>query len=171
MADRKLDKSLRPNINPSDIVQQTLIQMVNGIANFRGSTSTEFYGWLNQIIKHEAVKAGRNFKRKKRDVRRQRSVDDRCSEGKTIDEPADYNPTPGTNAISNERRHGAFPSALERLPTDYAEIIRLRSLEQLPFKEIADKMHRSVDSVSKLWYRAVVKFQQELELLDDNTRH
>ncbi len=38
MADRKLNTSIRPNVNPSDIVQHTLIRMVDGIEDFRGNT-------------------------------------------------------------------------------------------------------------------------------------
>ena len=100
---------------------------------------------------------------------RQRTIGGKDSQAFNINEPADYNPTPGTNAITNERVE-LFHQALARLPEDYATIIRLRNLEQLPFKEIADRLQRTVDSVSKLWFRAVVKFQQELQQLDDNSR-
>jgi DNA-directed RNA polymerase specialized sigma24 family protein len=44
----------------------------------------------------------------------------------------------------------------------------LRSLERLSFKEVAAAMDRSHDSVTKLWYRAIMKLQQELEGYDDS---
>ncbi len=168
-ADQQLNKSLRTNLHPSDIVQKTLIKMVQGIENFRGTSTEEFYGWLNKIILHETSKADRDLKRQKRDIRRQRTIGGQDSRDFHVSEPTDYNPTPGTNAIANERLE-LFHQALSRLPDDYATVIRLRNLDQLSFKEIADQMKRSVDSVSKLWYRAVVSFQRELEQLDDNSQ-
>lgn len=168
MADRKLNKTVRPAVNPSDIVQQTLIRMVDGIENFRGQSTEEFYGWLNQIIRNESAKASRDHTRLKRDIRRQRSLSDLESVSKMMNEPVDRNPTPGTNAISNERID-LFYDTLDKLPEDYAKVIQLRNLDQLSFKEIASEMDRSVDAVSKLWYRAVVKFQKELERINDNS--
>ena len=53
LAKLELDTRLRDKIDSSDIVQQTLIQMVHGIENFRGSTTKEFYGWLNTILRNE----------------------------------------------------------------------------------------------------------------------
>jgi RNA polymerase sigma-70 factor (ECF subfamily) len=168
-ADKQLDRSLRANLHPSDIVQKTLIKMVQGIDNFRGTSTEEFYGWLNRIIQHETAKATRDLKRKKRDIRRQRPIGGQDSRAGNIHEPSDYNPTPGTNAILNERVE-LFHKALSQLPEDYEMVIRLRNLDQLSFKDIASKMNRSVDSVSKLWYRAVVSFQRQLEQLDDKSR-
>lgn len=169
MADKKLNRAVRPNLNPSDIVQQTLIRMVDGIDNFRGQSTEEFYGWLNQIISNESAKANRDFTRQKRDVRRQQSLSDMDSVSRLMQEPSDANPTPGANAVSQERIE-LFHETLGKLPEDYATVIRLRNLEQLPFKDVAEKMGRSVDAVSKLWYRAVVKFQHELEQLEDHSR-
>lgn len=165
MADRRLHRSLRANVNPSDIVQQTMIKMVNGIGDFRGDSKEEFFGWINQIVTNESANANRELKRKKRDIRRQTPLetdDKNAGPGQGL---KDYNPTPGTNAISNERIE-LFHLALANLTPDYAEVITLRNLEQLSFKEVAERMGRTVDSVSKLWFRAVVKFQQELSLLD-----
>ena len=170
MADQKLEKSIRTNVGPSDIVQQTLIQMVKGIDNYRGQSTAEFYGWLNQIVKNEAKRASRDLKRQKRDIRRQTSMDGQDSVVRRMNTPQDAHPTPGTEAISKERIE-LFYRALEQLPEDYATVIRLRNLDELSFDEIGEKMGRSSGAVSKLWFRAIVKFQAELDKLDEQTRH
>jgi RNA polymerase sigma-70 factor (ECF subfamily) len=165
MADKNLERGVRTNVGPSDIVQQTLMQMVNGIEDFRGESTAEFYGWLNKIIQNEANRASRDLKRQKRDIRRQRSLDAQDSVVKKIHSPEDNHPTPGTEAIGNERIE-LFYRALEKLPEDYATVIRLRNLEELGFNEIGEKMDRSSDAASKLWFRAIVKFQKELDQID-----
>ncbi len=52
--------------------------------------------------------------------------------------------------------------ALDRLPTDYREVIVLRHLEGIPFVEIASRMGRSEDSVQKLWVRGLARLRQEM---------
>jgi len=44
MAARHMDKSLQNKVGPSDIVQQTLTQVVENFDQFRGNTAAEFRG-------------------------------------------------------------------------------------------------------------------------------
>jgi RNA polymerase sigma factor (sigma-70 family) len=36
-----------------DVLQETLIAVVRGLANFRGNSDKEFYGWCHQIARHK----------------------------------------------------------------------------------------------------------------------
>jgi len=42
-------------------------------------------------------------------------------------------------------------------------VVVLRNLEELTFAEVADQMNRSVDSVQKIWVRALVKLRQAMK--------
>jgi RNA polymerase sigma-70 factor (ECF subfamily) len=53
--------------------------------------------------------------------------------------------------------------ALERLPESYREVLILHHLEELPFPEVARRMGKSVDSVEKLWARALARLRRALE--------
>ena len=57
----------------------------------------------------------------------------------------------------------AVQLALERLPKDHREVILLRYQEQLTFEEVGRRMDRSADAGRKLWWRALVRLQKELE--------
>lgn len=124
MADRKLNASIRSNVNPSDIVQHTLIRMVDGIDNFRGQTRAEFFGWLNTIVQNESSRANRHFRSQKRDVARQRSMTQESSGSFIFVEPSDSQPTPQTNALSAERVQ-LLHKLLKKLPEEHGEVIRL----------------------------------------------
>ena len=167
MADRKLNPAVRSNVNPSDIVQHTLIRMVDGIDKFRGTTRAEFFGWLNTIVQNESSRANRYYRSQKRDVSRERSMAQPDSGSFFFAEPSDDQPTPQTNALSKERVQ-LLHQLLKRLPDDYAEAIRLRNLEQLSFREIGEKMDRSEAAAHKLWSRAIEKFQTELEKTNED---
>lgn len=167
MADKNLDQKLRHVVGPSDIVQQTMIRLVNGIGQFQGDSTPEFFGWLNKIIENEALKSQRDQTRQKRDVRRCRSLESMTNDSRLQFEPIADCDTPQSSALASERVE-LLNSAMEGLSEDYATVIRLRNLEQLSFAEVAQRMGRTKDSVSNLWYRAVLKMKQQLEELDDN---
>ena len=163
MADQQLDGQLRRKVNPSDIVQATLTRMVQGFGDFRGSTSAEFYGWLNSILRNEVHSTRRDYQRQRRDVRRE-------SEPKSNVNVGDFQPTEDTpqNQLQQQEKLARFREVIKILPPDYARVIELRSIQELSFEDVALKMGRSVNAVSKLWGRALVSLQQELEKIDDS---
>ena len=52
---------------------------------------------------------------------------------------------------------------LSKLPEDYQEVIYLRNMQQLPFKEIAEQMDRSQGAVQMLWLRAIKQLQEQMQ--------
>ncbi|MEL6894936.1 MAG: sigma-70 family RNA polymerase sigma factor [Planctomycetota bacterium] len=165
MADQQLDGNLRRKLNPSDIVQATLARMVQGFDDFRGSSSQEFYGWLNSILRNEVNSTRRDYGRDRRDIRREIDIDD----GPSASDPA--NEDDPHDVVVRRETLETFHAVLSRLPTDYATVIQLRSIEELPFGQVAERMDRSVAAVSKLWARALVKLQQELAALQHDRQH
>ncbi len=161
MAARYMDHSLRPKAGASDVVQQTLTQVVEHFDDFQGATAAEFRGWLKTIVINEMRRMQRTFRAGKRDIARERGLQNNRSSIGDFLSPEDSNPTPSSEAMAAEQIEH-FYLILGQLPPDYAEVIRLRSIERLPFQEIAQQMDRSHDSVTKLWYRAVLKFEEML---------
>lgn len=165
MADQQLDQQLRRKLNPSDIVQATMTRMVQGFEDFRGSSSAEFYGWLNTILRNEVRTTRRNLQRDRRDVRREQEPN------LSTDQPAGAaaaNQQTPQQEVQHKETLTRFRQVIQRLSDDYAEVIELRSIQELPFAEVAKQMNRSEDAVSKLWGRALVKLQQELADVDES---
>jgi eukaryotic-like serine/threonine-protein kinase len=65
----------RAGPDPSDIVQQTLLEAHQGIQCFRGTTAAEQAVWLRQILAHNLADANRARYRERRDIRRERSLE------------------------------------------------------------------------------------------------
>lgn len=166
MATQHLDPGLRRKLNPSDIVQQTMTRMIHGFENFRGKTSAEFYGWLTQILKNEIHTIRRDLHRAKRDVKRETELDGEggCDAAVVALDPT---ATPGTQAIRAERKL-LLATIMKRLPADMEMVIRLRTLEGLPFQQVADEMEKTYDATYKLWKRAIIQFQSELNNQTDS---
>lgn len=162
MADQQLDQQLRRKLNPSDIVQATLTRMVQGFDDFRGSSTAEFYGWLNTILRNEVRTTRRDLQRDRRDVRREQEAPDNTSPRQASQQE------PPDDLVQRNETLTRFRHIIQQLPPDYAQVIELRSIQELPFAEVAERMDRSVDAVSKLWGRALVSLQQELAKVDDS---
>ena len=58
-------------------------------------------------------------------------------------------------------------AALEKLPSDYREVIVLRHLEDLSHEEVARRMDRTPGAVRMLWLRALSALRAELGELPD----
>ncbi len=161
VASQNLGADLKQKVGASDIVQLSFLRVVENFEKFKGNSSGEFRAWLKTIVVNEINKTHRAFHTKKRERARERSID----AAETIlpnSSPADRHMTPSSEAVSAERIQ-LFHEILEQLTPDHAEIIRLRNLEQLGFKEIGEKMDRSEDAASKLWYRAMLVFEEKLK--------
>lgn len=152
-------------LNPSDIVQQSMTRMVVGLADFRGESLPEFYGWLRIILANEIRNTTRDWKRECRDFQREVSIQEAPSVESTG--LVDRCQTPSELALANEKL-ARFYHALAQLPEDYQRVIQLRSLDELPFKDVGKVMGKSESAVTKLWYRAMVRFQEELDKLADS---
>src|SRR5262249_21639980 len=70
--------------------------------------------------------------------------------------------TPSQQAVRREQAV-LLADALGQLPADYREVIILRHMEGCSVPEVARQMDRTLDSVKKLWTRALVQLRRSLE--------
>jgi len=75
IAHLQLEPQLREKLDASDVVQQTLLEAHEQHEQFRGQTTGELAGWLRQILMHNLMDVIRAFRREKRDIARERSMD------------------------------------------------------------------------------------------------
>lgn len=166
IANRSLDAQLQQKVAPSDVVQETFIDAHRNFRKFSGSSEAELFAWLRQILLHKAADAGRRFRgTAKRDIREEQTLDADSSQANL--QVACHDPSPSGYAIGNERERKLL-DALRQLPPDYHQVIELRSLERLPFAQVANRMGRSEDAVSKLWFRAIKQLREKLTHLDQS---
>ena len=75
LAQLQLDPRLRGKLDPSDVVQQTLLEAYAKRHQFRGSTEGKWLAWLRQALAHNLADALRAFGQARRDVARERSLE------------------------------------------------------------------------------------------------
>src|SRR5438105_3855074 len=126
----QMDARLRAQLNPSDIVQQTLLEAYRKREQFRGHDDAELAGWLRQMLVHNLVDAGRALGRAKRDVARQRSLEAALEDSSVRLHAllaADQS-SPSQHALRNEEWL-RVADALAHLPEPQREVIMLHFLQ------------------------------------------
>lgn len=164
LARAQAQDNLQAKLDASDIAQEVCLFAHQGIAQFRGTTSMEFAGWLRGVLGHVvAMQLRKYFGTQKRDARLEQSIDQRLASvsGFLHSGLAADITSPSQNFARNEV-FLRMASAMESLPDDYREVIMYRHLDALPFAEIAKRMERSIDSVEKLWVRGLTKLRQTM---------
>ena len=166
LAEAQLGKYLRAKCDPSDIVQQTLLEAHRDFADFNGQHEPELLAWLRRILAHNLYNEARRYGARQRDAAREVSLDQvhagvehsSLALGRCI---ADDTPRPSQNAV---RREAAVLLAdlVSRLPEDYQTVLILRVFEGLSAEEVGQRMKRSAGAIRMLQLRALTALRTEM---------
>ena len=157
----EVGRRLQGKLDPADLVQDVFLDAHRHFPNFRGTSEPEFAAWLRQILAGVLANTLRRyFGTQARDPRLEQELRAGVDQSSCL--LAGNLAAPGTSpseAAARREQAVLFADALGRLPDDYREVIVLRHLEGLTFPVVAARMGRSVDSVEKLWLRAVARLK------------
>ena len=160
IVNKELDPTIRSKVGSSDIVQESLLSAHRNFEQFEGVTKAQLMAWLRKIALNDVFQACRTYKEtKKRSVSRERQINFQSSIAFPL---VDKFHTPKSTAIAAEEAE-LLNRAIETLPEDYQQVLKLRNWQQLGFEEIGKIMGRKKDAVRKTWTRAVLKLQEALE--------
>ena len=158
----QIGQRLQGKVDAADLVQDTFLDAHRNFARFRGTTEAELVCWLRQILAAKlADLVRRYFGTKGRDVRLEREIREAIDQSSVLlDRCLIAAQSSPSQQAANREQAVLLADALGELPDNYREVIVLRHLEGLTFPEVAQRMNRSVDSVEKLWMRALVQLRQ-----------
>jgi RNA polymerase sigma-70 factor (ECF subfamily) len=157
--------ALRIKLDPSDLVQETFLKAHRDFAGFAGGTERELVAWLRRILVRSLANQAKHHRRQARDQQRQESLDHLLEQSDLALQNALAARAPSPSEAASHREQAVLlADAVDRLSPDYREAFVLRTLEHVPFEEIAIRMGRSTGAVRMLWARAVKKLNQMLEI-------
>lgn len=156
-------KAYQAKVGASDIVQQVMLQAVQGLDGFRGGTEAEFRGWLRQILAHHICHLDRDLHRDKRDIRREQSMEQKLAQSSMRLEGllAGDGPTPSQNAALGENVL-QVAAAVQRLPDAQREAIQLHYLEGMKLSDVAEQMGKSSGAIAGLLHRGMKTLRSQL---------
>jgi RNA polymerase sigma-70 factor (ECF subfamily) len=164
LARLQLGSRVQAKADASDIVQQTLVQAIRGLEEFRGKTEAEMATWLRQILARQLANLVRDQERRKRDVSREQSLEAALDESasRVTAFLAGDDSSPSEKAVRNEEVL-RLTQALTDLPEAQREAIVLHHLEHLPLAEVSRQLDRSVAAVAGLIKRGLRQLRVRLE--------
>ena len=166
LARAQLGRHLRTKCDPSDIVQQTLLEAHRDFGEFQGCREAELLAWLRRILAHNLFNEARHFAAQQRDAAREVSMEQMRA---GVDQSslalgnclAAAGPSPSQDAAERESAV-RLADALSRMPSDYQTVLLLRVFEELPAEEVAQRMERTAGAVRLLQMRALAALRDEL---------
>lgn len=148
-------------LDPSDIVQQSLLDAHQKQHQFRGHSEAERMGWLKQILANNLADAVRGLTRAKRDVARERSLDEQVGDSFSRVDGwlADVQASPSQQAVRSEELLG-MADALAGLPDAQREAIVLHHLQGLPLAEVGRQLDKTPAAVAGLLHRGLKRLRE-----------
>lgn len=157
LAGMQLEGRPRAKIDPSDIVQQTLLEAHGQLEQFQGDDAA-LAGWLRQALINNLRDAWRALHREKRDIRRELADSVDRLEGMV----AMTRPSPSQQAARNEELIG-LANALAELPEPQRQAVVLHHLQGFTLVETSQRMERTQAAVAGLLHRGLKALRQRMK--------
>ncbi|HTQ37712.1 MAG TPA: sigma-70 family RNA polymerase sigma factor [Pirellulales bacterium] len=165
--DRRLGAGLRRKIEPDDLYQEVSAEAVRSLGEV-DLTDRDPFNWLCQVAERRIIDAHRRFfGSQKRDAGREVSLNAAGGGSTSTTRPGLINMlvasmTSASQAFSRDQKQLRMLTALEQLPEENREALRLRYLEGMPSKQIAEKLGKSDGAIRVMLTRSLAKLQQIL---------
>lgn len=161
---RQMGLRLKRKLEPEDVLQEVAAEAARLLPETE-LAEREPFGWLCQLAQRRIIDAHRRFfEAQKRDAGREVSLGsagDDSQHGELINLLV-ASMTTASKAFSRNLREVRLNEALAELPEDRREVLRLRYVEGLPTKEIAERMGRTDGAVRILLTRSLARLQELL---------
>lgn len=163
LAETRLDRRLRAKIDPSDIVQETMLQAVRAWDDLRGSSEGERIAWLRQILLRVLLHAVRDFGRAKRDVAREQPLVRLAADSSAqLEILCAANQTSPSQAAERAEELLRVADALLELPEEQRSAVVAYYWRGATMQEIGVELERSGAAVAGLIYRGVKRLNQQM---------
>jgi RNA polymerase sigma-70 factor (ECF subfamily) len=155
----RMQQPIPAQIDPSDVVQETLLKAHGRRDQFRGTTTNEYEAWLRQILASTLADAYRRLGRQPgnlEDLLRGALEDSSARLNRLLDHGGK---SPDEEAQQREQLL-SLECALEQLPADQREAVELRHLRGYSVPEIAVQSGRTPASAAGLLRRGMARLRE-----------
>ena len=162
----RLDRRLAARVDPSDIVQDVLLEAARGLDDYLRQRPVPFYPWLRQLAWDRLIELHRrHLHAQRRSVKREEALAPHLSDESAMqlaDRVLARQSSPSDRAIRLELR-SRIRAALDQLGERDREVLVLRHLEQLSTREIAAVLGIREGAVKVRHLRALERLRAFLE--------
>ena len=153
----RFDPRLGQRLDPSDVVQETMVEAHRRLPEYVDRRPLPFYPWLRGIAWDRLIQmTRRHVHAQKRTVSRETRALELSGDSQMLlaDQFVATSATPSDQAVRNEIRL-RVQQAITRLPSKQHEVVVLKHLEELSVPEIAAVLNIDQEAVYSRYRRAV----------------
>jgi RNA polymerase sigma-70 factor (ECF subfamily) len=163
LARAQIDARLQGKLDPSDIVQDTLLKAHQAREQFHGDNEGEMAAWLRKILANSLLDAVRRYSTEARDVAQERSLEAALQESSLRLEKwlASEQSSPSQQAERHERML-RLAVTLGQLPDEQRRALELKHLEGWSVEAIGRHLRRSEAAVAGLLRRGLKRLRELL---------
>jgi RNA polymerase sigma-70 factor, ECF subfamily len=164
LAQVELGWRLQGKVDPSDIVQQSLLEAHQDLAALKGRTEAELVAWLRTILARNLLNTARDFAAQKRDIRRERSLVQQLDESSArLERFLAADQTSPSQQVARGEEIARLSAALAELPNDQRMAVILKHFHGHSLAQIAEQLDRSTLAVAGLLKRGLKKLRQLMD--------
>lgn len=161
-----MDRRLAARVDPSDVVQEALLDAARGLDDYLRQRPLPFYPWLRRLAWERLIELHRrHLHSQKRSVKREEPLAPHLSDESALqlaDRVLARQSSPIQHAIHSEMRT-RLRAALDLLGASEREVLVLRHLEQLSTRETAAVLGIREGAVKTRHLRALERLRTILE--------
>lgn len=139
------EKKLATRLDTSDLVQDALLQVVQQVGAFRGTTPAEFDAWLKSIARGHAMNASRFHHAKKRDI---------AAESPSVSPVSNEQERPD-EILARQESYRQMLTAIDQLEQRERYVVLQHIFEKKTYVDIASELECSPSFVSYIFQQAL----------------
>jgi RNA polymerase sigma-70 factor (ECF subfamily) len=162
--ERRLGGGLRRKVEPDDMFQEVAAEAVRSLPTIDLGDRDPF-AWLCQLAERRIIDAHRRFfGAAKRDAGREVPIDKGAPDASraAVIDMLIASMTTASEVFSRNVRYQQLTEALSSLPEEQREALRLRYVDGLPSKQIAEQLGKSDGAIRVMLTRALNRLQSIL---------
>lgn len=157
-----MDRELQAKIGTSDLVQETMLEVVRDIDQVRDKNPKNMERWYREVL----INNIRDLKRFFRGSRK-RTVDVELPLLKDLADPRSGR-LPEVPLLREEQMNH-MQEAISRLPSPHQQMLKWRYMDRFSYRKIATLVSRKEDAVRMMVNRSLDRLKREMSRLNDST--
>lgn len=171
----RMDRHLQGRVDPSDVLQETFLELADKLDEFKSKKKMSFFVWVRLVTMERLLKTHReHLLTQKRDARRELSLDQQLASDATSMSIAMgllANATSVADKVARADQKSALLKLLSEMDVLDREIVALRIFEGLSNGEAAETLDLTKQAASKRFVRALRRLREAMLLVPGLSEH
>ena len=154
----RMGGEIRLKLDSMDVVQDAFLLALEDLDDFTYRDEGDFLRWLSRIAENRIRDNIKKLHADKRDIRKEVLLRNLVptTQGSLLGAPGPVASTTPSLIISKREELSKLERAIDKLRPEYREVIILKKIEELSYKEISNRLGKSTDAVGMLVSRAMI---------------